>query len=479
MKKLCPNLDREDGLETVLEVPIPEEILTHKSGTTKAWHNMKNWMKPHAESRSSSASMTAVFGGKNTEIQLLLGVVGAPLIPSPIASDNQPITRSIKDQHIEVSMAKYIVKQYVAAVGGERALNCVDSMYAMGQVKIGTSEFCAGEGSVNNSKKVVKVKNLQMKGEVGGFVVWQKRPELWCLELVVSGYKISAGSDGKVAWRQTPWHHSHASRGPPRPLRRFLQHNTACLIMISIWVGFEAIGFVVYFTFGMEVWNLTFMRPPPIEILGLDPRSTANLFSNSICIGEKTVNNEECFTLKLEAESSTLRARSNSNVEIVRHWVWGYFSQRTGLLVQLEDSHLLKLKSHENESIYWETNMESLIQDYRTVDGIQIAHAGKTRVSLLRFGGGPETHSTTRMEEVWQVEEVDFNVKGLSLDCFLPPSDLKREDEEDAECGGGMVSSNNAKLPYKIRSASFRISASKVAAVNLDDSCTSESDDDL
>ncbi len=122
----------------------------------------------------------------------------------------------------EVSMAKYIVKQYVAAVGGERALNSVDSMYAMGQVKMATSEFSTGEGSMN-SKKMVKVKNLQMKGEMGGFVVWQKRPELWCLELVVSGYKISAGSDGKVAWRQTPWHHSHASRGPPRPLRRFLQ----------------------------------------------------------------------------------------------------------------------------------------------------------------------------------------------------------------------------------------------------------------
>ncbi|BAT95671.1 hypothetical protein LR48_Vigan02g109600 [Vigna angularis] len=69
----------------------------------------------------------------------------------------------------------------------------------------------------------VKVKKMQKKGEVGGFVVWQKKPELWCLELVVSGYKISAGSDGKVAWRQTPWHHSHASRGPPRPLRRLLQ----------------------------------------------------------------------------------------------------------------------------------------------------------------------------------------------------------------------------------------------------------------
>ena len=118
-------------------------------------------------------------------------------------------------------MAKYIVKQYVAAVGGESVLNAVESMYAMGQVRVGTSEFWAGEGSAGSGKKMVK--KVETKGEMGGFVVWQKKPELWCLELVVSGYKISAGSDGTVAWRQTPWHHSHASRGPPRPLRRLLQ----------------------------------------------------------------------------------------------------------------------------------------------------------------------------------------------------------------------------------------------------------------
>ncbi|KAI4299482.1 hypothetical protein L6164_032941 [Bauhinia variegata] len=427
MKKLCPNLDREDGLETVLEVPIPEEIFSQKTRTrTRAWQNMKSWMKPNADSRSPS-SMADVFSGRNTEIQLLLGVMGAPLIPFPITSENQTITRSIKDQHIEASMAKYIVKQYVAAVGGERALNSVDSMYAMGQVRMGTSEFCAGKGCVNS--KMLKVKNRKMKGEMGGFVMWQKRPELWCLELVLSGYKISAGSDGKVAWRQTPWHHPHASRGPPRPLRRFLQ--------------------------------------------GVDPRSPANLFSNSICIGEKTVNNQDCFVLKLEAEPSSLRARSSSNVEIVRHTVWGYFSQRTGLLVQLEDSHLLRIKSSKNDSVFWETTMESLIQDYRTVDGINIAHSGKTGVSLFRFGEGPETHSRTRIEEVWNIEEVDFNIKGLSTDCFLPPSDLKKE---EGESDSGIVSSNT-KLPYKIRSASFRISACKGAAINVDDSSTSESDD--
>uniref|UniRef100_A0A0R0L750 DUF620 domain-containing protein n=1 Tax=Glycine max TaxID=3847 RepID=A0A0R0L750_SOYBN len=422
MKKLCPNLTREDGLETVLEVPIPEEIFTIKSGTSRAWHNMKSWMKPNVESSRSSS----LFGGQNTDIQLLLGVVGAPLIPLPVTSHNQPIT--IKSHNIkEASMAKYIVKQYVAAVGGESGLNSVESMYAMGEVRVG-SEFSEGEECVSSKK----TKKVQMKEEVGGFVVWQKKPELWCLELVVSGYKISAGSDGKVAWRQTPWHHSHASRGPPRPLRRLLQ--------------------------------------------GLDPRSTANLFNNSICVGEKTVNNEECFILKLEADSNSLRTRSSSNVEIIRHTVWGYFSQRTGLLVQLEDSHLIKLKSNASEAIFWETNMESLIQDYRIVDGINIAHAGKTWVTLSRLGECPESHSTTRIKEVWQIEEVDFNIKGLSMDCFLPPSDLKREEEKGVEeCG---VAASNAKLPYKIQSASFKISVSKVAAINVEDSSASESDDE-
>ena len=120
-------------------------------------------------------------------------------------------------------MAKYIVKQYVAAVGGESALNRIESMYAMGHVRMAASEFSSEEESLNSHKKRVKEKSVVAKEEMGGFVMWQKRPELWSLELVVSGYKISAGSDGKMAWRQAPWHHSHACRGPPRPLRRFLQ----------------------------------------------------------------------------------------------------------------------------------------------------------------------------------------------------------------------------------------------------------------
>lgn len=197
---------------------------------------------------------------------------------------------------------------------------------------------------------------------------------------------------------------------------------------------------------------------------GLDPKSTANLFSNSICIGEKSIDDEDCFVLKLEAEPSSLRARSTSNVEMIRHTVWGYFSQKTGLLVQLEDSHLIRIKASGNDSIFWETTMESRIQDYRTTDGINIAHGGRTSVSLFRFGENSERHSRTRMEEIWAIEEVDFNIKGLSMDCFLPPSDLKKEGEE----AYGVVACSNEKLPLKLRSASARICASKVVAIDVD-----------
>ncbi|XP_009624507.1 uncharacterized protein [Nicotiana tomentosiformis] len=386
MRTLCPNLDREDGLETVLEVPIPEEMFVD-SYKHKSWQNMKSWIKSHSINTDHKSIHASVFGGRNAEIQLLLGVVAAPLIPHPIRCDHS-VNKKINDHPIEASMAKYIVQQYIAAAGGEHALNSIDSMYAMGKVKMVASEFIEGDGLGLNNGKVMKIKSAKNgQGEMGGFVLWQKRPDLWSIELVLSGCKISAGSDGNVAWRQSPWHHSHASRGPARPLRRSLQ--------------------------------------------GLDPKSTADLFFNSICVGEKAVNTEDCFILKLEVDPSTLKARSSSNVEIIRHTIWGYFSQRTGLLIQLEDIHLLKLKSPKND-VFWETTMESFIQDYRTIDGVNIAYAGKTSVSLFRFGENSEGHTRTRMEEVWTIEEVDFNIKGLSLDCFLPPSDLNKEDED---CG--------------------------------------------
>ena len=35
------------------------------------------------------------------------------------------------------------------------------------------------------------------------------------------------------------------------------------------------------------------------------------------------------------------------------------------------------------------------------------------------------SHTKTRMEEAWTIDEVVFNVRGLSIDCFIPPAGLR------------------------------------------------------
>ncbi|URD80199.1 hypothetical protein MUK42_04726 [Musa troglodytarum] len=291
--------------------------------------NVKAWLRPHADPSPPWPV------GREAELQLLLGILGAPLVPFPVRSHKSTLIRGMREDPIEFSMAKYIVQQYIAASGGERALNAINSMYAMGKVRMMASEFPKGNGG---GKRVRKCSGAV---ETGGFVLWQMKPDLWCLELMVSGCKISAGSDGKVAWRQTPWHQSHASRGLPRPLRRSLQVRHRTLSLPCVLLCCAAVA------------------------------------------------------------------------------------QRTGLLVRLEDSHLLRIKSA-RENVYWETTVESLMEDHRPIDGVNIAHAGRTTVSSFQFGEAREGHTRTRMEEV------DFNIRGLSEDCFLPPADLKEDESGDA-----------------------------------------------
>ncbi|KAJ3683944.1 hypothetical protein LUZ61_013108 [Rhynchospora tenuis] len=381
MRKLCPNSEREHALDTVLEVPLPDEptsfALSCNSNNAKATTRLKNvtaWMRSQIRDRSTQVPSSL---GRGADLQLMLGVIGAPLLSHPVRHHSSIVRTGIKVDPIEVSMAKYIVQQYVAAAGGDDTLGKVTSMYAMGKLHMKSSSSCG-----NSSRSA---------GETGGFVLWQQRPHLWCIELVVSGCKITAGSDGKVAWRQTPWQQAHASRGPPRPLRRCIQ--------------------------------------------GLDPKSTADLFSDAVWVGEKTVSGHDCFVLRVDTEAASLQARSSSQVEVVRHTTWGYFSQKTGLLVQIEDNHLLKIQGNDGkDSVFWETNMESSLGNYRTIEGVNIAHSGRTSASLLRssWAGACEGrgHTKSVMEETWEIEEVDFNIVGLSIDCFLPPADLKELEEE-------------------------------------------------
>ncbi|CAA7022942.1 unnamed protein product [Microthlaspi erraticum] len=394
MRKLCPNIDKDDGLETVLEVPIPEEMFSGMGNNVALrWQNMMTWMKAQTSDKWSQP----IIAARINELRFLLYLVGSPLIPLQVQVGHS-VHKPVKDSSIvsndelilcfdlidtidlifpvmnrlqQASTAKYIVQQYIAATGGPAALNAVNSMCVTGQVKMTASEFHQGDESGTN---------LKSNDEMGGFVLWQKDPDLWCLELVVSGCKVICGSNGRLSWRHSSNQQTPASTGTPRPLRRFLQ--------------------------------------------GLDPRSTANLFLDATCIGEKIINGEDCFILKLETSPAVREAQSGPNFEIIHHTIWGYFSQRSGLLIQFEDSRLLRMRTKDDDDVFWETSAESVMDDYRYVDNVNIAHGGKTSVTVFRYGEASANHRR-QMTEKWRIEEVDFNVWGLSVDHFLPPANLQ------------------------------------------------------
>jgi len=136
------------------------------------------------------------------------------------------------------------------------------------------------------------------------------------------------------------------------------------------------------------------------------------MFAGARCIGERKVNGEDCFILKLCADPETLRARSEGLAEIIRHVLFGYFSQKTGLLVHLEDSHLTRIQSTTGgDAVYWETTINSFIEDYRPVEGIMIAHSGRSAVTLFRFGEAAMSHTKTE----WRRHGASRRSRSMSL----------------------------------------------------------------
>ncbi|XP_020092674.1 uncharacterized protein LOC109713119 [Ananas comosus] len=366
-----------ETLAPLMEGPDPGE---GEEWRKEGW---ARWVKGHL-ARATSVSgggggggggSGAASSGRRSDLRLLLGVMGAPLAPIHVCAAEPLPHLSIKDTPIETSSAQYILQQYTAACGGVKLLSSIRNSYAMGKVKMVATEF-------ESANKIIKNRHAMRSAESGGFVLWQMAPEMWYVEIVVGGSKVHAGCNGQLVWRHTPWLGAHAAKGPVRPLRRALQ--------------------------------------------GLDPLTTASMFANARCIGEKKVNGEDCFILKLSADPQTLQARSEGPAEVIRHALFGYFSQRTGLLVHIEDSHLTRIQSNTcGDAVYWETTISSFIEDYRPIDGMMIAHSGRSQVTLFRFGEVAMSHTKTRMEEAWTIEEVAFNVAGLSVDCFIPPSDIK------------------------------------------------------
>ncbi|XP_077226907.1 lipase (DUF620) [Tasmannia lanceolata] len=340
-------------LAPLSEEPINEEESRNRSKKQNSW---RNWLK----------NQFPLIFHKKSDIKILLGVLGCPLSPISV-HPNQP--------SCVASSGEYIIQQFRAATGCLKMEGKVKSVYATGKVRMTTGEVAghtsAGGGGGSPEQK-------------GCFVMWQMAPDMWLMELVVSGQKVVAGSDGKVAWRHTPWLGAHAARGGVRPLRRALQ--------------------------------------------GLDPVTVAAVFSPAQYIGEKHILVEDCFALKLAAEHSVLADRSDNTAEIIKDVMVGYFSQKSGLLVYLEDSHLTRIQSPGTHPTYWETTIRSRIEDYRAVDGVMIAHSGQSTVHLARFGDGVKVHQLiTRMEETWTIDDVVFNVPGLSVDCFIPPEEVRRD----------------------------------------------------
>ncbi|KAL6348595.1 hypothetical protein AAG906_016115 [Vitis piasezkii] len=127
------------------------------------------------------------------------------------------------------------------------------------------------------------------------------------------------------------------------------------------------------------------VRPLHRALQGFDPRTTTSMFADARCIGEKKINSEDCFIIKLCVDPQTLNARSEGPTEIIRHVLFDYFSQKTGLLVHMEGSHFTRIQSNGGDVVYWETTINSFLEDYRPVEGIMIAHSGHSIVTPFRF----------------------------------------------------------------------------------------------
>ena len=86
-----------------------------------------------------------------------------------------------------------------------------------------------------------------------------------------------------------------------------------------------------------------------------------------------------------------------------------------------------------------------------------IAHSGRSVVTLFRFGETAMSHTKTRMEEAWTIEEVAFNVPGLSMDCFIPPAEIRFASMSEA-CElpqGQRVNTAVAAAAYRAKVAAF------------------------
>jgi hypothetical protein len=106
MRKVCPNLDREDGLDTVLEVPLPE-LHQEASSTVRSRRRrrtVKSWVRSHVDHqhRRDGAALAS-----RADVQAMLGVMGAPLVPQPVHARKGMAGRDIKEEPLVSSIGSF------------------------------------------------------------------------------------------------------------------------------------------------------------------------------------------------------------------------------------------------------------------------------------------------------------------------------------------------------------------------------------
>ncbi|KAK8937050.1 hypothetical protein KSP39_PZI012246 [Platanthera zijinensis] len=306
---------------------------------------------------------------RKSNMKALLSVMACPL---------SPVSAPHKNPRAVASTADYIIQQFWATSGCGKMESkaMVKTMYAAGRVAM-AGKLDPSDGASS--------------AQEGSFVLWQMSPARWLFDLKLAGFQVAAGSDGHVAWRRTPWLGAHAAKGGVRPLRRLLQ----------------ASGIV--------------------QLQGLDSTTIAAVFSSARHVGHKQIDEEECFVLRLEADHSRLSDQSDAAVEIIQHVMLGYFGERSGLLLHMEDSQLMRMQSPGSQAVFWKTTISSWMKDYSPADGVMVARSGRSVVSLEQFGAAGDKSSSlsTIMEEKWTIDDVVFNVPGLSAEFFIPPRTLQ------------------------------------------------------
>lgn len=118
MRKICPNFEREDTLETVLEVPIPEEMFSPLgSNGAQRWQAMSAWMKAQTADKWSSPLVV----GRYNEMSFILSIVGCPILPFQIKVDRS-IERAVKHASIVSSSSSCSSSMSWPKVSGWRDL---------------------------------------------------------------------------------------------------------------------------------------------------------------------------------------------------------------------------------------------------------------------------------------------------------------------------------------------------------------------